>query len=82
MGEVKAIFGGPTGQREVNQMALEEAERLLEAVKAGEVVGFAVARMHSDQLTSYRVAGLVGGYGMIGGLEHAKAVVMRINDDG
>lgn len=81
MGEVKAIFGGPTGQREVNQHALEEAEQLLEAVRSGEVVGFAVARLHSDNLTSYRVAGMVGGYSMIGGLEHCKAVIMRVNDD-
>ena len=81
MGDVKAIFGGPTGQREVNQHAVEEAEALLQAVKSGEVIGFAVARLHHDQLASYRVAGMVGGYSMIGGLEHCKAIIMQVNDD-
>lgn len=81
MGDVKAIFGGPTGQREVNQIAVEEAEELLTALRAGEVVGFAVVRLHHDHLSSWRLAGQVGGYSMIGGLEHVKAEVMRINDD-
>lgn len=80
MGDVKAIFGGPTGQREVNQFAVEEAEALLDAVRAGEVVGFAIVRLHHDQLSSWRVAGAVGGFSMVGGLEHVKAVVMAVND--
>ena len=82
MTEVRSLFGGPVaGLREVNERALQEAEALLEAVRSGEVVGFAIARLHHDHLSSWRVAGIVGGYGMIGALEHAKASVMAVNDD-
>ncbi len=79
MSNVKSLFGGPSGEREVVQSAVDEAKALLEAVQSGEVCGFAIVRLHHDQMASWRVAGHIGGYSMIGGLEHAKAVIMEIN---
>lgn len=81
MRNVKSLYGQPIGEREVNETAMREAEALLEAVKSGEVVGFAIARLHHDALSSYRVAGRCGGFGMIGCLEHAKSIIMQINND-
>ena len=40
-----------------NEEAVNKARKLLEQTEAGEVVGFAVARMHADQSTSYGMAG-------------------------
>lgn len=78
---VVSLYGGPTGEREIVQHAVAEAERLLAAVKAGEVVGFAVSSVHCDGLASFAVAGKCGGYGQIGALEMAKAVIVGINQD-
>lgn len=82
MGEVKSLYGGPTGQREVNQTAVEEAEALLEAVLSGEVVGFTAVRLHCDGLSSYRIAGRVGGFGMVGAIEHVKMAIIDQNNMG
>lgn len=79
---VVSLYGGPTGEREVCQQAVEQAEKLLAAVKAGEVIGFAVSRVHCDGLASFAVAGKCGGYGMLGALEMAKMVIVGINQDG
>ncbi len=79
---VVSLYGGPTGEREVCQHAVDEAERLLAAVKSGEVVGFAVSRVHCDGLASFAVAGKCGGFGMLGALEMAKTVIVGINQDG
>ena len=77
MSNVQSLFGGPTGERRVVESAVAEAEALLEAVKSGEVVGFAAIRLHQDGLASWRYAGMVGGYSMIGGIEAVKAAMMR-----
>lgn len=57
--EVKHIFGGPTGQREVNALAVHEAEALLEAVNAGEVIGLLSC---GCTLTRCRPIGLPGAW--------------------
>lgn len=76
---VVSLFGGPTGEPEVCQRAVEEAEKLLTAVRAGEVIGFAVSCKHCDGLASFAVVGKCGGYGTIGALEMAKAVIVGGN---
>jgi hypothetical protein len=81
MSNVKSLYGNPIGLREVNETALKEAQELLEAVQSGEVVGLAIVRLHYDDLSSYRIAGRCGGYGMIGALEHVKTAIMRINEE-
>jgi hypothetical protein len=63
---------------EVNERLVEEIERLLEAARAGEIVGMAGTYLHKDRGTSYSFAGAVGSYSLIGGLECAKARLLAI----
>ena len=56
----------------VNERLVEEMERLLEAARAGEIVGLAGAYLHRDKSASYSFAGSVGSFSLIGGLECAK----------
>jgi hypothetical protein len=77
MSNVKSLFGGPTGEPRIVDGAVAEAETLMDAVNSGEVVGFAVVRLHKDGLASWRYAGMIGGYSMIGGLEAVKAAMLR-----
>ena len=48
MSNVIGLPGVLTGEREVNQIALKEAEALVEAINAGEVVGVAIVKLHYD----------------------------------
>ncbi len=63
---------------QVNERLVEEIERLLEAARSGEIVGMAGSYLHKDRAASYSFAGLVGSYGLIGGLECAKARLMAL----
>ena len=65
-------------QSEVNERLIEEIERLLEAARAGEIVGMVGSYLHKDKGASYSFAGIVGSYGLIGGLECAKARLMAL----
>ncbi|MEP9368996.1 hypothetical protein [Xanthobacter sp. VNH20] len=56
-----------------NPTVVAELERLLEAARAGELVGLAGTFLHKDHNVTYAYAGSVGGYGMIGGLACLKA---------
>src|SRR5262245_24133369 len=51
-----------------NTSLVRELERLLEAARAGEIVGMAGSYVHRDKVVSYSYAGVVGGYAAIGGL--------------
>ena len=51
---------------EPNTTVIEELERLLEAAKAGEILGLAGAYIHKDKVVSYSYAGAVASYGMLG----------------
>ncbi|MFG1424971.1 hypothetical protein [Roseixanthobacter glucoisosaccharinicivorans] len=66
-----------------NPTVVAELERLLEAARAGELVGLAGTFLHKDHNVTYAYAGSVGGYGMIGGLACLKArLVARQEWDG
>ncbi len=65
-------------QSEVNERLVEEIERLLEAARSGEIVGMVGSYLHKDKSASYSFAGLVGSYGLIGGLECAKARLLAL----
>jgi hypothetical protein len=76
---VVALRGELKPQRsEVNERLVEELERLLEAARAGEIVGMVGSYLHKDKCASYSFAGMIGSYGMIGGLECAKARLMAL----
>ncbi len=66
---------------EPNQTVVAELERLLEAARAGELVGLAGTYLHKDKSVAYSYAGGVAGYGMIGGLECLKARLTRLSLD-
>lgn len=61
-----------------NPTVVEELERLLEAAKAGEIVGFAGTYLHNDRSAGYSYAGPVSGYAMIGAIECVKERLLRI----
>jgi hypothetical protein len=79
---VIGLFGNPTGERTVVESAVSAANDLNEMVQSGEVIGFALVKLHCDGASSWTTAGRIGGYSMIGGLEFAKQHVMRANEDG
>ena len=61
-----------------NNPLIEEIERLLEAARAGEIVGMAGSYVHKDKTVSYSYAGAVASYGMLGGLDCVKERLLRI----
>jgi hypothetical protein len=66
----------PEGQP--NATVIEELERLLEAARAGEIIGLAGSYVHRDKVVTYSFAGIVGSYGLIGGLDCVKERLIRI----
>ncbi|MGE0697710.1 MAG: hypothetical protein AB7O57_01310 [Hyphomicrobiaceae bacterium] len=68
---VVTLFGGQveTEPREPVESLVRELERLLEAARAGQIVGFAGAYQHNSATVEYSYAGAVGSYAMLGGLE-------------
>ena len=63
---------------EPNDRLVQEIERLLDMARSGEIVGMAGTYLHKDKGASYSFAGIVGSYGLIGGLEFAKARLLSI----
>lgn len=76
MAEVQSLFGDPIPLGEPVESCVEALEAALERAKAGETVGVVIAEAHADRASSYRVAGLLGGYGTLGAVERAKADLM------
>jgi hypothetical protein len=79
--KVVSLFGPiasaqPEGQP--NATVIEELERLLEAARAGEIIGLAGSYVHRDKVVTYSFAGIVGSYGLIGGLDCVKERLIRI----
>ena len=79
---VAPLFGGPVHVREVDEHAVAALEEALQAARSGEVVGVIIARVHYDNLSSYHIAGRMGGYSIIGALEMAKTelIVLHAED--
>ena len=61
-----------------NDTVVKELERLLEAARAGQLVGIAGAYLHRDKIVSYSYAGVAAGYSVLGGLECLKERLLRI----
>jgi hypothetical protein len=70
MAEVVSLHGAAIRMpvAEPNATVVQELERLLEAARAGEIVGLAGSYMHKDKIVTYSYAGLVAGYSVVGGL--------------
>ncbi|WGJ14844.1 hypothetical protein QEV83_00530 [Methylocapsa sp. D3K7] len=73
---IRGGFAFPSSQP--NPTLIEELERLLEAARAGEIVGMAGTYVHRDKTVSYSYAGAIASYGMLGGLDCVKERLLRI----
>ena len=74
-----AVMSADTGSaRQPNQILVKELERLLEAARAGQIVGMAAAYQHHDRTISYSYAGSVGGFSLIGGLDCVKERLVQL----
>jgi hypothetical protein len=77
--KVVSLYGGaPLPLVQPNHTLVEEIERLLEAARAGEIIGMAGTYVHKDKAVSYSYAGAVASYGMLGGLDCVKERLLRI----
>jgi hypothetical protein len=79
MADVVSLHGTYHPQSaEPNATVVQELERLLEAARAGEIVGIAGSYMHKDKVVTYSYAGLVAGYSIVGGVSCLKERLMQI----
>jgi hypothetical protein len=77
--KVVALHGAYTSEETpANETVVKELERLLEAARAGQVVGIAGAYLHRDKQVGYSYAGIAAGYSILGGLECLKERLLRI----
>jgi hypothetical protein len=61
-----------------NETLVQELERLLQAARAGQIVGMAGAYQHQDRIVTYSYAGAVGGFAVLGGLDCLKERLVRL----
>ena len=61
-----------------NETLVQELERLLQAARAGQIVGMAGAYQHRDRIITYSYAGMIGGYAVLGGLDCLKERLVRL----
>jgi hypothetical protein len=61
-----------------NETLVHELERLLQAARAGQIVGMAGAYQHQDRVITYSYAGAIGGYAVLGGLDCLKERLLRL----
>ena len=78
MTEVVSLFGQPTGERVPSKVAVEVLEDWLAKAKAGECIGVCVVGIYADGLSSYSLAGRIGGFSMLGALQVAEAEIVEI----
>lgn len=81
MADVVALRGGEVNTRTPNEGAIAEARKLLEQTEAGEVTGVVVIKLHSDNLGSYAICGMVGPYSLLGAVDMAKSELHDLMKD-
>ena len=67
-----------TEEPQPNETLVQELQRLLQAARAGQIVGMAGAYQHLDRVVTYSYAGAVGGFGVLGGLDCLKERLLRL----
>lgn len=83
MSEVVGLFGQPVvSTDETNAAAVEEAERLLEMVRSGEIIGFVAVTNYRDGTSGGIQAGLIHYRRIIGTLEVLKYDLIGRDNDG
>jgi len=68
----------PLDQPEPNQTLVQELERLLQAARAGQIVGMAGAYQHRDRAITYSYAGSIGGFAILGGLDCLRQRLVQV----
>lgn len=61
------------------EACIQGLEEMLERARTGDIQGFVAAILTSADAAEYRIAGRVGGFGMQGALECAKAELVNVN---
>lgn len=81
---VLSLFGGVTGQREVDADTVEVLEDLLERAKSGEIVGVVAVNVNFDGTVGRWYAGDVNNHSTVGALAYLQHMLMadRLIDDG
>ena len=79
MGDVVTLRGNSVGKPNAQYIAMLEDE--LQRARAGDTVGGALIRLHSDMAASWAVAGVVGGYSMLGALQMVQYELVEANHD-
>lgn len=64
-----------------NQTVINALEEALEQARAGKIQGVTMAWLDERAHACWRSFGFVGGFSLVGALEHLKADVMRLNDE-
>ena len=82
MQNVVGLHGVRAPVKEVNAVCIDALERMLEAARAGDVVGVAIIPLHHDNTSSFCLAGSVGGYSMLGALAIVEHRLITINEEG
>lgn len=77
-GKVVGLYGAFAPVPAVHEGVVEVLREALERAEAGDVVGVVVCRLHFDGLSSYDIAGMIGGYSLLGALGCARADVEEI----
>jgi len=77
-GKVVSLCGGPTGVLEPNATLVAALEAALEAARSGEIVGGVFAFEHFDGTAGFRLAGMCGGFVMLGALTAAHAELLDV----
>jgi len=65
-GNVVSVFGGPSGQPEINSLCVETLREWLEMAESGEIIGVAVVGLCKDGYARRQIGGVVGGHALIG----------------
>ncbi|MBV8798430.1 MAG: hypothetical protein JO208_01260 [Alphaproteobacteria bacterium] len=68
----------PQAEPRPNETLVSELERLLQAARAGQIVGMAGAYQHQDRIITYSYAGSIGGYSLLGGIDCLKERLVRL----
>jgi len=77
---IQSLFGTEVITRESHPVCVRVLREALAKAEAGEIVGAVICMIHHDQCTSFSIGGLIGGYGIIGAMEHAKADIIKADD--